>query len=193
MLFQGEEYGSSRPFLFFADHSGALGDQVRKGRFEFLAQFPSMRSEESRRALADPTSRETFERCKLDPEERVRNSHVTSLYRDLLALRRTDAAFAPHRGARVHGAVLGPEAFVLRFSSETSERLLVVNLGRELAFRSIPEPLIAPPRGEHWEVLLATEHTRYGGDGAGEVDTDEGWSLGAHRATVLRPPLGGAA
>ena len=46
MLFQGQEFAASSPFLYFADHHGALADQVRKGRAEFLAQFPSIATAE---------------------------------------------------------------------------------------------------------------------------------------------------
>jgi 1,4-alpha-glucan branching enzyme len=40
MLFQGAEFGSSRPFLYFADFQGELGEAVEQGRREFLRQFP---------------------------------------------------------------------------------------------------------------------------------------------------------
>src|SRR5205814_4708755 len=42
MLFQGQEMASSAPFLYFADFSGELADAIRKGRAEFLTQFPSI-------------------------------------------------------------------------------------------------------------------------------------------------------
>src|SRR5207302_390145 len=40
LLFQGQEFGSSAPFLYFADHEPGLAGAVRKGRREFLSQFP---------------------------------------------------------------------------------------------------------------------------------------------------------
>jgi maltooligosyltrehalose trehalohydrolase len=187
MLFQGEEYGSSRPFLFFADHAGDLGAKVREGRAKFLAQFPAMKGRAAQRALDDPTLDATFLRCKLDPAERDRDCHVQTLYRDLLRLRAADRAFSQQRGDRVHGCVLAAEAFLLRFMCEDGDRLLVVNLGRGLHFGSIPDPLVAAPRGLHWSVLLATEHPDYGGDGVAPVDADDGWHLGAHQAWVLAP------
>ena len=49
MLFQGQEFGSTRPFVYFADHDAELARAVAKGRREFLAQFPS---------LADPEVQE---------------------------------------------------------------------------------------------------------------------------------------
>ena len=61
----------------------------------------------------------------------------------------------------VDGAVLGPEAFVLRFFGEQStegdggaDRLLLVNLGVDLDLDPAPEPLLAPPAGALWRVAL---------------------------------------
>ena len=47
LLFQGQEFGASSPFVYFADVSKDLNAAIRKGRFDFLRQFPSMRSEKS--------------------------------------------------------------------------------------------------------------------------------------------------
>src|SRR6185436_9557828 len=44
MLFQGQEFGASAPFLYFADHGRELAEQVRRGRADFLKQFPSLDS-----------------------------------------------------------------------------------------------------------------------------------------------------
>ena len=43
MLFMGQEFFSSSPFLFFADHKPDLQPVVRKGREKFLSQFPKFR------------------------------------------------------------------------------------------------------------------------------------------------------
>src|SRR5206468_10702181 len=66
LFFQGQEFGSTRPFLYFADHPGDLGVAVRKGRGEFLRQFPSLAVAEAQDAIPDPGSRDAFARCKLD-------------------------------------------------------------------------------------------------------------------------------
>ena len=42
MLFQGQEFAASTPFLYFADHTDALRDPIGQGRAEFLSQFPSV-------------------------------------------------------------------------------------------------------------------------------------------------------
>src|SRR6202008_3595320 len=66
MLFQGQEFGSSAPFLYFADHKPELAEAVAKGRREFLEQFPSLIGGH----FARPDDVATFERCKLDHDDR---------------------------------------------------------------------------------------------------------------------------
>src|SRR5205823_12285559 len=109
----------------------------------------------------------TFERCKLDPAERQRNATVVALHRDLLRLRREEPAFRGQRVGGVDGAVLGPEAFVLRlFGPEPGgpdDRLLVVNFGRDLHLHPAPEPLLAPPAGCRWETHWSSDDPAYGG------------------------------
>src|SRR4051812_6095791 len=60
MLFQGQEFAASTPFLYFADHRADLVEAVRQGRGEFLAQFPSVADPEMRRRLVNPADEETF-------------------------------------------------------------------------------------------------------------------------------------
>src|SRR6185295_1369233 len=88
MFFQGQEFGSSSPFLYFAHHKPELARLVRDGRKEFLLQFPSIAAPEVGQGLADPSDRATFERCKLDFSERKRNAPLYTLHKDLLAMRR---------------------------------------------------------------------------------------------------------
>ena len=122
MLFQGQEFASSAPFLYFADHRGELGDKVREGRAAFLTQFPSIASPEMMATLPDPSDPGTFERCKLDFAERGRHESIYAMHRDLIRLRRRDPVFRAQRPHGVDGAVLGPEAFVLRFFGERAPR-----------------------------------------------------------------------
>jgi maltooligosyltrehalose trehalohydrolase len=187
MLFQGQEFCASSPFYYFAD-IGELGEDIRRGRAEFLGQFTSFQDPGIRDHLPDPTDSGTFESCKLDQAEREKNSRCYSLYRDLLALRRLDAVFRLQRNDWLHGAVLGPEAFVLRyFGNEFGDRLLLINFGRELRLKEAPEPLLAPPEDSFWEILWSSESPRYGGNGTPEPEAEDGWRIPAHSAIVLAP------
>jgi maltooligosyltrehalose trehalohydrolase len=166
LLFQGQEFASSAPFVFFADHEPDLAAAVAKGRREFLAQFDSLSSEEAQRALPEPHDPRTFEQCKLDHAERTKNRATVDLFRALLELRRTDPIFSAQDATRLHGAVLGPRAFVLRFGTGSGDdRMVLVNLGTDLDAGGKAEPLLAPPSGCEWNLIFSTENPKYGGAG----------------------------
>lgn len=183
MLFQGQEFAASSPWFYFADHEPELAEAVRKGRAEFLSQFPSLAGVAG--ALPDPCARATFERSRLDLAERERHAPVYRLHRDLLRLRREDPVFASQGRHGLDGAVLGPGALALRFFAEDGrDRLLLVNLGADLVLRPAPEPLLAPPEGRAWRLLWASEAPEYGGSGLRPLE-EEGWHLAARSALVL--------
>jgi maltooligosyltrehalose trehalohydrolase len=191
LLFQGQEFSASSPFLYFADHHPGLAPQVRSGRAEFLRQFPSLAQPAMRDWLPDPGDPATFERCKLDFGERVRHAEAYALHRDLLRLRREDPVFRAQRPGGVEGAVLGPEALALRFfGTDGDDRLLLINLGRDLWLGSAPEPLVAPPAGGRWALAWSSEDPRYGGTGGQPVDEPTSWRLPGEAAFVLRPAPG---
>jgi maltooligosyltrehalose trehalohydrolase len=188
LLFQGQEFAASAPFLYFARHEDELNVLVRKGRHEFMTQFPNLASADGGKLLASPADEETFRACKLDHGERERNAHVLRMHRDLLKLRREDPVFAAQDATRMHGAVLGPEAFLLRFIGDAGDdRLLIINLGATLPLLPMPEPLLAPPAGQRWKLLWHSDDARYGGNGTRELDGEHAWSLPPHALAVLAP------
>lgn len=187
MLFQGQEFGASTPFLYFADLSSELMRSVTKGRFEFLRQFKSVDTEEVRSSLPEP-SIDSFEISKLDLSERDRNKEAFYLHFDLLKLRKEDPVFRAQIRGGVDGAVLSDEAFVLRFFEKNcGDRLLIVNLGMDTDLSPIPEPLIAPPVNKAWEIIWSSEHPRYGGGGTPQLAKAAEWRLLGHSAIVLKP------
>src|SRR5690606_17321990 len=114
VLFQGQEFASSAPFVYFCDHHAELAPVVERGRREFLEQFPSIASPVMRRAVAPSCTVEAFERCKLDFAERRHNAAIYAMHRDLLRLRRSDPVFSAQRADLTHGAVLAERTFLLR-------------------------------------------------------------------------------
>jgi maltooligosyltrehalose trehalohydrolase len=189
MLFQGQEMQSSRPFLYFADLRGELADAVRKGRAEFLTQFPSVAAFEAAEALDNPSDRSTFERCKLDWVERDRHAEAYALHADLLGLRRSESAFHPQTGGTVDGAVLSAAAFTLRFFTpdHLNDHVLILNLGTDLDRNSFAEPLLAPPPDRDWFVRWSSNDPRYGGSGVPETWPQDGWHIPGESAIVLAP------
>jgi maltooligosyltrehalose trehalohydrolase len=188
MLFQGQEFGASSPFLFFADHNAELNKKIRQGRGEFLAQFPSLATPEMQKLFADPGDPATFQRCKLDHSERERHREIYDLHRDLLKLRREEPVFRAQKKRGLDGAVLSPDAFVLRFfGDDGGDRLLLVNLGVDLHLDPAPEPLLAPPAESEWTILWSSENPKYGGIGMPPVDSEQNWRIPGHAAVAMKP------
>ncbi|MGC3974490.1 MAG: malto-oligosyltrehalose trehalohydrolase [Nitrospira sp.] len=179
LLFMGQEFAASSPFLFFTDFPpGQLAKDIHQGRKQFLAQFPSYASSAAQDAIGDPSAPSMFERSKLDWAERDRHAGIVALHRDLLRLRREDEVIAQQRRDLVDGAVIGPSAFLLRYAGRHGDdRLLVVNLGPDLNFRPAPEPLLAPPNGHRWAFRWSSDAPNYGGPGVIEPLTETGWCI----------------
>jgi maltooligosyltrehalose trehalohydrolase len=188
LLFQGEEFGASSPFMFFADIGDvSVRNAIRKGRAEWLAPFLSLSEEEAWKALPAPDNPEVFARCKLDFAEREANRQLYDLHIDLLKLRREDSRFRQQTRDSIDGAVLGTTNFVLRyFSKEEDDRLLLINFGDRQALHPASEPLLAPPPGCRWETLWTSESPRYGGANGIVTASQKQWSLPAESAVALR-------
>jgi len=187
MLFMGQEFASSAPFYYFADTSPQIAPKVRAGRVEFMSQFRSIDRPDLTGWLPDPDSPDTVNRCQLDHTERETNADVYRLHKDLLTLRRTDAAFGPSDTRKVDGAVLGPRAFVIRFFHDAGDRLLLVNFGADLFLDRAPEPLLAPPVGHAWGVRWSSDYPAYGGTGTAHPEVRDGWRLPGEAALLMAP------
>ncbi len=90
MLFQGEEWASTSPFLYFADHKDReLARQVSEGRRQEFKAFGW-----DPETIPDPENKATFERSKLNWDETAEPVHAAMLdwYRELILLRRTTAS-----------------------------------------------------------------------------------------------------
>jgi len=182
MLFQGQEFGASTPFLYFSDLGEELSPLVGNGRAEFLTQFRSYGSADVRVTLTDPGDPETFLRCKLDFSERETHGEVYDLHKDLIQLRKS------MEYSKIDGAVLGDRTLLVRyFASDGRDRILLVNLDMDLHLKSIPEPLLAPPAGCRWEVLFSSENPKYGGSGIYPPHADGDWNIPGESAIVLSP------
>jgi len=158
LLFMGEEYGETAPFLYFVDHSDSdLIRAVREGRREEFASF-GWHEEPS-----DPQGKETFERSRLDHGLRGSGHHAAleAFYTELIRLRRSIPALAHLAKDDVEAIPYEEEGVILlRRRHGESEALAAFNFSREDA----PLPL---PEG--WRRLLDSGEERWGGPGsAGE-------------------------
>ena len=188
LLFQGQEFAASAPFLFFADHHLELARLVHAGRRVFLEQFPSLAAPEIQQRVHDPADEQTFLQCKLDLTERAKHEHALQLHRDLIEITRTDRVLAMADETRIDGAVLSNDSFVLRyFGDDGDDRLVLVSLGVTFHLTPAPEPLLAPPLSQQWRVIWSSEDPIYGGRGTLEPEQHDGWHIPAHACLVLAP------
>lgn len=152
LLFMGQEWNATTPFLFFTDHEPELGRKVTEGRRREFARFAGFSSQE----IPDPQAPRTFESSKLDRAEALRAPHagVLALYRELIALR-SHPAMRKRDRASFRVRALGPDAVELeRCGAKTRLRLIAcLRSGLEVDL------------GSHWRMVLFSEDERFGGRG----------------------------
>jgi malto-oligosyltrehalose trehalohydrolase len=104
LIFMGEEYAASTPFLYFCDFAGELADAVREGRRREFSAFARFRDPAARERIPDPGAEDTFLASKLKWEEREVGVHAEwlALYRRLLAARARHVV--PHLDGERFGA-----------------------------------------------------------------------------------------
>ena len=134
LIFQGEEFAASTPFLYFADHDDAeMAKAVREGRRREFAAFGFSEQE-----VPDPEARATFERSRLQWQEAGEGRHQEMLdwYRALIHLRRRSAAL--NDGDLGHVKVLSSEEGRW-LAMDRGGVLVLANLGRQDASFEVPE------------------------------------------------------
>ena len=144
MLFQGEEWGASTPFLYFSGHpEPELGHAVSEGRKREFSSFGWNPDE-----IPDPQAPDTFIRSKLDWRELAQEPHADLLqwHRELIRLRKQSAELTDGRLDRV----------TVKFDEEA--RWLTMSRGAiviAINFAQEPQsvPLIKP---ESHKLLLAS-------------------------------------
>ncbi|MCP3098270.1 malto-oligosyltrehalose trehalohydrolase [Myxococcus sp. K15C18031901] len=151
LLFMGQEWNASTPFLYFTDHHAELGRLVTEGRRREFASFSRFAGE----AVPDPQAPDTFTRSRLDWSEATRPAHagVRALYRELLRLRAHDPALREARRGSYDAWAQGQDALVLERRGDGRVLQLWLNLQGALEAR--------PPPGA--EPVLWTEAPRFGG------------------------------
>lgn len=164
LLFMGEEYGETHPFLYFVSHGdAALVEAVRAGRrrdFEHFGWQPE---------VPDPQSPDTFERSRLDRGalDEPRHRQMLALYRDLLGIRRSEPALRPG-AAHVH-AETDPEGEWLLVGLTPRESDIHRRDSRALlalynfSAREHQVPVAASVGAGRWRLRFSTRNARYGG------------------------------
>jgi maltooligosyltrehalose trehalohydrolase len=132
LLFMGQEWAASTPFLYFTDHEAELGALVREGRRREFAAFPDFSDEAGREKIPDPQAIATFEASKLRWSERAGPEHraTLELYRAALALRRSDVVLSSSGRPELLAETFGDLLVVYRWHGHQC-RAVAFNFGRE--------------------------------------------------------------
>lgn len=167
LLFMGQEWAASTPFLYFTDHEPELGRRVREGRRHEFARFRAYADPAARERIPDPQAPETFQASRLSWEETRREPHrsTLALYRRLLALRAHDPLFRVADRGCFAVRPAGDSTLLLRRGMAPGRSLLaVIRLkgSGSCDLRGVPEA--DPGPGRRWRCVLTTEDADFAAD-----------------------------
>ncbi|MFH0809653.1 MAG: malto-oligosyltrehalose trehalohydrolase [Pseudomonadota bacterium] len=153
LIFMGEEYGETAPFLYFTSYlDERLGEAVRQGRLREFAGFGWT-------TIPDPQAPETYERSRPDWCSRLKGHHLhlLSLYRRLLKLRASMPALG-RCGSRTEASSQADSGLLVIERAWGEDRFLLL-----ASFNDSPTtPHVTLPGGL-WRCLLDTSWEEYGG------------------------------
>ncbi len=160
LLFMGQEWAATTPFLFFTDHDAEFGPLVTAGRRKEWADFAAFQGAET----PDPQTPETFARSKLRWEEQAAPAHapIRRLYRDLIALRRQEPACRVRDRVESEIHIAGEQAVTLLLTGSAGSAaplLIIANLGGAASC----ELSLVGGGASAWTLILDTEDGIYGG------------------------------
>ena len=166
LLFMGQEWGETAPFLYFTSHTDEdLARGVREGRKEEYASFieaEEIGASNMDEGFADPQSVETFERSRLNWSlvEDSPHKEMLNFYRDLLSLRREHKALSNCDKSRLGVQYDESERWVAveRRDESGEAALLVCNLSPDA--RSVQLKVGAG----RWRLVLWSSDSVYGGE-----------------------------
>jgi maltooligosyltrehalose trehalohydrolase len=149
LLFMGQEWAATSPFLYFTDHNPDLGRLVTEGRRREFESFAAFTDPATRQRIPDPQAEPTFARSRLVWPERQAEPHASTLrlYAALLDLRRRSPAL---RDPRTFHAEAADDATVLLDRVSGDAVLLVV-------VRLKGAGVVECARPGRWRAVLTTE------------------------------------
>ena len=162
LLFMGQEWAASSPFLYFTDLEPELGRQVTEGRRREFKDFPGFADARVRKRIPDPQAPETFEISRLNWSERESGEHGATLrlYTELLRLRAAHPALAADTAVRGDAIALDDCALLMRRADPAENFYVVAKLtGTGTVAFAAPGP-----GGGRAELVLSTEDERFARD-----------------------------
>jgi maltooligosyltrehalose trehalohydrolase len=158
LLFMGQEWAASSPFLFFTDHESALGRLVTEGRRREFREFAAFADERARQQIPDPQALDTFLASRLDWTERTAEPHASTLalYREVLAFRR--AELVPESRSTFDARALDDHTVVIRRTCRDGWNALVVARLRGAGQVALDDPRLLGDAldARAWKVVLTS-------------------------------------
>lgn len=165
MLFMGQEFTASNPFLYFTDHPEELGRLVTEGRRQEFSGFSIFHDEALRDSIPDPQAESTFLSSKLNLAERDRNPGIYMLYKRMLSLRASDAVMKHNDRMKTRASAISAEMVAVHRWWGTEQRLMIANFGPEVRFPVGDVEALEPIVNRPWNVMLSTTSEEFGGSG----------------------------
>ncbi len=128
LIFMGQEWASSSPFLYFTDHPEELGKLVTEGRRKEFRHFQEFSDPDARDRIPDPQADATFEASRLNWEEAAQEPHASMfrLYRALLDLRTSEQAIRHAEPGSFQAHALSETMILLRQDADAGGPSLLV-------------------------------------------------------------------
>jgi maltooligosyltrehalose trehalohydrolase len=170
LLFMGQEWAVSSPFLFFTDHAGELGRSVSIGRQKEFSSVGLNQHLEPEQ-VPDPQATETFLRSKLSwgELEQREHAHVLELYRTCLQERKRWLHGAATERSAWRVEAVG-EALVIRYDSPGQPTRLLLSLLRgDSRFSTALFERLHLPLGFEWGAVV---HSAVGNGSIGVLPTE---------------------
>jgi maltooligosyltrehalose trehalohydrolase len=164
LLFMGQEWAATTPFLYFTDHPEELGKLVTEGRRNEFRHFSAFADAAARGRIPDPQDPATFLGSRLDWSEANREPHASTcrLYQRLLTLRRHESAI---RSERFSAYALTERTLLLRQDAEEGPSLLaIIQLNGSSAIRLANHESLAGLDPSLWQLLFTTEDRPFATD-----------------------------
>ncbi|HEY0175325.1 MAG TPA: malto-oligosyltrehalose trehalohydrolase [Pedobacter sp.] len=158
MLFMGEEWGETNPFLFFTSHGDPeLIEAVRKGR---KAEFAAFHTEGE---APDPQSEDAFFSSKLQWDLMQKDGHqqLLKFYKTAIALRKQYAALNNTDRSQLEVSADAKNNFLLLKRSEKGQQVLCL-----MNFSDKMQEITLPDDKPHWKKILDSADSQWKGPGA---------------------------
>ncbi|MGV3704938.1 MAG: malto-oligosyltrehalose trehalohydrolase [Arcticibacter sp.] len=179
MLFMGEEWSETNPFLYFVSHTDPeLAEAVRKGR---KAEFADFHAEGE---APDPMSQETFESSALQWSllESAMHQNMFRYYKALIALRKQHPVLKKLDRKNLEATFHEEQNTLLLHRWQDDQHLVCI-----LNFSDSTRQITLPDMEKTWKTLLFSGDKQWGGQAevSESFDTKAEISLPGHAILIL--------